>query len=406
MINPEKDCNVSLVYFDWNAQHYILSVLISLYAIIGSVGNVLILIVYLKKQDHKTSSTFIRVLALLDLCVCMFVMPYTIIYELHGVTSDAICRSFEVIRHFCIMASNASLVAIAFERCIAVRRPTRRLTLTQVNKGMIVIVLISIVLAIPSVFIFAVVPGGYVVTDGNCTVEEIQALNQPFCHFTMSFLGEIGTRSYQALLSLSYCTACIAIVVLYTLIYSTLWKKAQLRKKLSNPLGLPSSSTSSNGGSGSDRSNQSVSDEKKKYFEDMPDVNGCTLNNARKINTPVDSDIDSGVPGSNGSNDMSTTKKKHLQNHESCKTQGKFTDRRRSMHHNRTAKMLFLCTIIYIVSWVPFWLDIFGITDSLILRYLFFLGNASNPIVYGIVNDRVREEICKLFRRRRRSGYP
>ena len=41
--------------------------------------------------------------------------------------------------------------------------------------------------------------------------------------------------------------------------------------------------------------------------------------------------------------------------------------------HKRTAKMLFLCTVIYIVTWLPFWFDIFGLTDSLILRHLFFM---------------------------------
>ncbi|CAI9730769.1 growth hormone secretagogue receptor type 1-like [Octopus vulgaris] len=399
----DTKCNMTVTYSDWTLEQYILSVIISLYALVGTVGNVLILIVYLKKQDRKSSSTFIRVLALLDLCVCMFVMPYTIVYELRGVTSDAICHSFEVVRHFCIMASNASLVAIALERCVAVRRPTRRLSLSQVNKGMIVIVVISVVLAIPSVFIFAVVPGPYKINSGNCTEDIINTRNPPFCHFTMSYLGEIGTRSYQALLSMSYGLACFSIVVLYTLIYTKLWKKAQLRKKLSNPLGIPTSSSSSN--SSSDRSTPSVGTEKKKYFDEMSDSTGCTLNNARKLTPSVDSDVDSGVqsptPPLSSNGDRKSTK-----GNESCKTHGKFSDKRRSMHHNRTAKMLFLCTIIYIVAWVPFWLDIFSITNSLILRYLFLVGNASNPIVYGIVNDRVREEVCKLFRRRKRSGYP
>jgi hypothetical protein len=61
-----------------------------------------------------------------------------------------------------------------------------------------------------------------------------------------------------------------------------------------------------------------------------------------------------------------------------------------------TAKMLFLCTVIYSLTWLPFWIDIFGITDNLVFRYLFFIGNATNPIVYGIVNDQIRREFQKL----------
>lgn len=66
----------------------------------------------------------------------------------------------------------------------------------------------------------------------------------------------------------------------------------------------------------------------------------------------------------------------------------------------KTSIMLFVCSIIYILTWTPFWLDVFNVTQSLVLRYMFFIGHACNPVVYGIINNQVRSDVIKLFKRR------
>ena len=59
--------------------------------------------------------------------------------------------------------------------------------------------------------------------------------------------------------------------------------------------------------------------------------------------------------------------------------------------------MLFLCSVVFLITWLPFWVDVFNHTHNLCLRYLFFLGNASNPLVYGISNAQFRRSFVKLF---------
>ncbi|KAH3777449.1 hypothetical protein DPMN_178894 [Dreissena polymorpha] len=71
--------------------------------------------------------------------------------------------------------------------------------------------------------------------------------------------------------------------------------------------------------------------------------------------------------------------------------------KRKRYNHRRTARMLFLCTVIYFVTWIPFWLDIFGFTHSIILRHVYLISHATNPIVYGIVNRQVRKSIKRLL---------
>ena len=59
--------------------------------------------------------------------------------------------------------------------------------------------------------------------------------------------------------------------------------------------------------------------------------------------------------------------------------------------------MLFIATMIAVLTWIPFWMDIFSVTDSLVFRYSFLLGHVTNPVVYGIVNTRFREEVKRIF---------
>ncbi|KAK7094823.1 cholecystokinin receptor type A-like [Littorina saxatilis] len=74
-----------------------------------------------------------------------------------------------------------------------------------------------------------------------------------------------------------------------------------------------------------------------------------------------------------------------------------------SRHDNRkkAGTMLFICTLIYVLTWLPFWVDIFGATDNLVFRYTFLLGHVTNPLVYGALNAKVREEIKRLLLCRR-----
>lgn len=121
----------------WNLEYICLAVYLTVCSFVGILGNIPVLIVYFHKRDQMVSNTFIKVLAILDLLVCMLIMPYTMIYELHMVSSDVACRLFEFLRHFVIAASNITLVAISVERYIAVCHLSCKMSVDLVNKGII-----------------------------------------------------------------------------------------------------------------------------------------------------------------------------------------------------------------------------------------------------------------------------
>lgn len=375
MTNMTDDGNntVSLRYADmWTLDYTSFAIFISVFSLIGLVGNVPVLIVYLHRKEQTASNTFIMTLAILDLTVCAFIMPYTLVYELHLVYSDVVCRTFEFLRHFLIFASNLTLVAIASERYIAVCKITHKLSVTNVRHGITFIFLLSCFVAGPSIGIFAVVSSNDV-EDVKCKFKHELTVGK-FCHFTFTIIGETYAIIYQGILMTLFFVSLIVIVVFYVIIYSELWKRTKFRRRAL---------------SGRPKEAQEISEAQSSLCEQP-----LTLKTDKNV-----SDVVRTYEFENDESDVVIKESQVVSNNINTKTKKTKTEKIRRVYHRRTAKMLFLCTVIYLITWLPFWGDIFGISDSLLLRYLFFIGNATNPIVYGIVNTQIRKEFKILWSR-------
>nr|KAG5692589.1 hypothetical protein BaRGS_024009 [Batillaria attramentaria] len=209
------------------------TIMVSVCSVFGTLGNIPVLIVYCKRQDKRTANTFIKVLAVIDLVVCAIIMPYTIVFELHLVTSDVACRLLEFLRHLAVSASNLTLVAIAVERYVAVCVIGHRLTVRNVKIGMCIVMAVSAVTAAPAVGIFAAVTKEDL-KDVNCSFPHSNFADDfVFCHFTTSIMGPMLTRIYQAVLMITFFVTFIVIVVFYTIVYTALWKRAKRRSRQS-----------------------------------------------------------------------------------------------------------------------------------------------------------------------------
>ena len=378
-------------------------VMVSVCSVLGTLGNIPVLLVYCASNEKRTSSTFIKVLAVIDLVVCAVIMPYTIILELHLVTSDIICRIFEFLRHLSITASNLTLVAIAVERYMAVCLIGHRLTVHNVNQGMFVVVGISVVVAVPSMAMFAAVTKNEV-KDVNCVFPHNFDDNVSFCHFTTSLLGPVLSRAYQTALMLFFVATFVVIVVLYSIVYSSLWRRAKRRSIVQSfRIEVDASSSgetlkkprdSSLPESEQERRSPRINEELmlclgNEASECSSDEEVGRLTASCELNGWAAKRDNAGLPASAAS--MRIRRVTH------CKMQV----------HRRTARMLFLCSVVFLITWLPFWMDVFNQTHNLCLRYLFFLGNASNPLVYGISNAQFRRSFVKLlvsFRTRRGSN--
>ncbi|KAK7098897.1 hypothetical protein V1264_003114 [Littorina saxatilis] len=392
------------------------AVMVSFCSLLGTLGNVPVLIVYSAKNERRTANTFIKTLAVIDLVVCAIIMPYSIIMELHLVTSDIVCRMFEFVRHVSIIASNLTLVAIAVERYVAVCLIGHRLTVYHLNQGIFVVFGVSVLVAIPSMGIFAAVTKEEV-KDVNCAFHHNFDDDFYFCHFTTSLLGPDLSRAYQAALMILFFLTFIAIVVFYAIVYSALWKRAKRRsllqsfkidlepssvtlkeKKTTIELSVPGSTVVGKegvgGGGGGEvgkgegqKKEPQPSDELMLYLGN--EASECSSDEQVSRLAASSADLQSWAKNEEGSNPSSPTVM--------TTTIRRVTHGSRTVMHRRTARMLFLCSVVFLLTWLPFWVDVFNHTHRLFLRYLFFLGNASNPLVYGIANPHFRRSFLKLL---------
>uniref|UniRef100_K1QBQ3 Galanin receptor type 2 n=1 Tax=Magallana gigas TaxID=29159 RepID=K1QBQ3_MAGGI len=244
----------------------------------GTVGNALVIAVFVSNKQHFPKRTYILTLAVVDLVVMVLVAPYSIVFELRLVTNDFLCHALEIIRHTLIGYSNLVLMFIASERFLLVWKPLKIVT----NR-----------------------------TKRSKYCGTSKTIERPFITDTHEQESESTTCP---------CTS----------------RHDEIERLQYDPI--------------------------------EPD-NGRTLPKSGK---PRDK------RGSTTSRGSSAAQK-------------------RSHVDTKTWTMLSICTFLYIVCWIPFSVNILNVYRSLVLKYFFFIGQASNPVIYSIVNVKVRKQIKELL---------
>ena len=66
----------------------------------------------------------------------------------------------------------------------------------------------------------------------------------------------------------------------------------------------------------------------------------------------------------------------------------------------KTAAMLFVVTVVFVISFLPSWMIGLGVMPmNYILFYLFFLNNVANPFIYAFMNRTFRDDLRHLLKR-------
>lgn len=61
--------------------------------------------------------------------------------------------------------------------------------------------------------------------------------------------------------------------------------------------------------------------------------------------------------------------------------------------NRKIALLMCMNTVTFAVTWLPYWIAIAGLSNSVTLKHLFFLNQVINPIVYSLANKRF---LCHL----------
>lgn len=363
-------------------------VMMTSFAVCGAVGNILIIAIYFVNTRAFAVRKYILTLSVVDLIICVILIPYTILFEFNLVSDDVSCHGMEVIRHSLVIFSNLILLLIAGERLLMVWKPMERKVNEKIKTGLILtLLLVSVISSIPAAMIFEVKSHSHresaenAKNTKNSTIEMVNETATPeYCRYTSSILGKTGSGIYRDFLSFLFSAELLLLVVSYIIVYVLLYThKKRLRHSMSFNGGHPKSSITKR----EKENNPSPS-------ENIPMRGTRTESRSRPENDAGSTTVQEFSTASHGSGMDETRRRggdRNLRRQNGAP---------RTHVSRKTWTMLFVCTSIYVICWIPFFLAVFNVCDFLIFRYFFFLGHATNPIVYSIVNDKARNAIKSL----------
>ncbi|GAA55335.1 orexin receptor type 2 [Clonorchis sinensis] len=214
-------------------------------SIVGSIGNLLVVVVYALKHDKLTANVFILVLAVSDSLCCLTLIPITIIVEYIDwkMRSNFLCKAYYCLNTTFILFSSLLISCIAFDRYFCLCHPFRRiLTIERSKKLVAAVVSVSMAMGVSSTFTVHVVLRHNV--TGNYT-EEVDVWGSPVAalfesDYNRTSLGvyectetiiadhtlvqEIIYHIVQKCQTACYIFCIISVVVLYIMIYKSVSK--------------------------------------------------------------------------------------------------------------------------------------------------------------------------------------
>ena len=387
---------------------------------VGILGNTLVLIVYILRKRKTTAQNYIVYLAAIDLLACVVIHPY-VIYKLfnnYNQTWTIACKIFEFIVHTSLALSGLTLMVIAVDRYLAICRPVKFLTYyTKLHKLMVAVLVVSVGGSLPILEFYGPRP------------EPIVLSNNMFvgyhCDFRKKYQGSIAMLSFCVFVLSVFVCQIISMAVLYTKVAVAAYRSTRTvapAEKIPFP------------------ERAKIAPSKQVQFSEKPNVKTITVQSVDSLN----------LNRFSAKTSQSLNKKQQLDvpqtHHKNASTGKHFTTQTDSLYTSSTsstatclnaiykertseraanttntltsslkaAKLLFLVTLLFIISWMPFFLlrisqtiyksqsDDHSPSSKVIehfLNHCFYINNAVNPIVYSIINKNFRRDCLTLFKR-------
>ncbi|KAK7093951.1 hypothetical protein V1264_007630 [Littorina saxatilis] len=405
-------------------QLYGLVAVLSVFSVVGTVGNAIAFYVFsvLKKQK-LTSTIFILALAGTDFLTCIITIPFTITMECidFEIKVDFFCKVYHFLNTTTVPFSAFVMVVIAVDRYLCICHPFLH-WMTQRRA--------KIIIASLALFIFCV--GGticvqfsiykeelvyppdldLVAEDKSTTLSysdmshapntsavmlevkkslsvepEIVVLKSQ-CDRRKNTINETFFNALQQIYSSFFLVSCVAVLVLYSLIYHSV--VTQRRKKLK----IRSANCCC-------------------FLWDSPGVaNGepsevtaaLELSHVNGDNTKIRPDDFTTAPTTAGGGGVGENAEgSHVPSNGSSRAPLSRTRiERMRMANIKTALMLFVVTLVFILSFLPSWLIALQIIQApVMVFYMYFFYNVVNPFVYAFMNQNFRTELKKMFRCRK-----
>lgn len=373
-----------LEYSEFIAEYLPIFIYLLILGVVGTFGNLHVLVVYYQRYNPSNHRIFILWLAAVDFFSCTVSIPfemYDIRYR-YTFTASWTCKVFRFLNHAASVSSGFLLGLIALERFRKACQPTSsQMTVKQARISCIVTLLISSILAVPAIVIYGANvsetfhPG---IVGSDCT-----SLTKYKSYFKI-YSG--------ALLLFSTCVFVMCIIV-YIFVGKVLYRQMQFRKKAQlrrNKLNALSSISLNAHCSTAKLTNGSVASLDKIEIEEDP---------------------------SSINNDHLRVNKNNSGNNSGSQVQKRKTKISRS---RRITLMFLVATSVSYLGYLPN--TVFSVIKALntemfnaialelgasvyIFLRLYFISNVTNPIVYSFMDERFREECWMYYRRFHRKLF-
>ncbi|CAH1774944.1 unnamed protein product [Owenia fusiformis] len=400
---------------------YALIGILTFLTIVGSFGNAIVMYVYYKKNDKMASSLFILSLAVVDFITCFVIIPMTIFMEyvdFYVGSHDMLCKIYMFFTTSNVPFSAMVMVIIAVDRYFCICHPFMTV-LTKQRAKIVVMFLVSIVIAIGitvslSYGVYDAPADSNRIYDTNNFSENALAKNNSIKYFNQTQSGIANITQLQCHLNnqiiskdfimkfqkgyLSIFMVCgLSVIVLYSFILKeVVYRRALRDKRHANTLKL--------------LPGQNIDG---KIQENAPQIcqDPSTANCSQDDKKTNDDIFKKGTGVNNNSNNSSLRSKdtSYRSNQTSIggsqNNIGRSNGSRRHIHRDstfianlRTAAMLFVVAMVYIMSYIPTCLMILKIVPYQYVVYnLYFMYNAANPLIYSFMNPIFRNDLKKIF---------
>ncbi|XP_062603344.1 cholecystokinin receptor type A-like [Saccostrea cucullata] len=364
-----------LEYSEFIAEYLPIFLYLLILGIVGTFGNLHVLLVYSQRYKPSNHRIFILWLAAVDLFSCTVSIPfemYDIRYR-YTFTASWACKIFRFLNHTASVSSGFLLGLIAVERFRKACQPTKvQMSLKQAKIACIITLLVSSILGVPAVVIYganvsATFHPGILASD--CT-----SLTKYKSYFKL-YSG--------ALLLFSTCVFVMCIII-YICVGKVLYRQMQFRKRAQlrrNKLNALSSYSL----------NTHCSTTKLATLGSMASLDKVEIED-----------------------DPSSLNTEHLKVNKNHSSNGVSQIHKRKTKINRSKKITLMFLVATSVSYLGYLPNtVFSVIKALdtatftaismklgasvfILLRLYFISNVTNPIVYSFMDERFREE-CRLY---------
>lgn len=197
--------------------------------LVGTVGNVIVVNIYMRKSNKTTTMYFILSLAIIDLAVSFLLVPFAVLHEAifkYTFTDRTTCIIFEWLKHSSLSVSCITLSYIAIDRYLAICHPLSFILRPHRVKLMMTLnVVVGAGFQVQTFFLFGVKTTSLhgSLTGCRCDVKEI--------HYKKGFHG-----TFVFCILVMYICMYLVIAVAYIQVYLTVKRRKTGRLSIDLPV--------------------------------------------------------------------------------------------------------------------------------------------------------------------------